>query len=71
MSNAGRTLQVGDPCQIDFMLSGKPTSHTVIARKESTNCQSGVLFLVLPDVPKSSGAWIDADWFEPIKIDEK
>jgi hypothetical protein len=24
-----------------------------------------VLFVVEPDVPKSSGGWLDADWFEP------
>lgn len=70
MSKAGRNLQIGDECTIDFQLSGKPTRHKIVARQDETRSQSGIMFLVIPDVPKSSGAWIDADWFEPIQKGE-
>lgn len=66
MSKAGRELQIGDECTIDYQLNGKPTKHKIVARMDNSKSQSGVSFLVVPDVPRSSGGWIDADWFEPI-----
>lgn len=62
MGKLSRQAQVGDKVSTDF--SGKITEHRITERWEAHGCQSGILFLVEPVVPKSSGCWIDADWFE-------
>jgi len=62
MSIASRKLQVGATVVTDF--SGRITQHTITDRNGRASSQSRVLYKVEPVVPKSSGGWIDADWFE-------
>lgn len=64
MSKTGRQLQPGDMCQTDF--SGKVTQHKIVKRMDNANSESRVLFTVEPEIPKSSGGWIDAYWFKPL-----
>jgi hypothetical protein len=62
VSAASRKLKVGAMVQTDF--SGKWTVHKVFKRREGPGSQSGVQFMLDPIVPKSSGGWMDADWFK-------
>ncbi len=62
MSAESRKAQVGDRVSTDF--SGKFTDHRIVERVEGFPSQSRVMFKVTPNVPKSTGAPIDADWFE-------
>lgn len=67
MSRASRALQVGAKVFTDY--SGRHTEHQIIDRcddRSEGHSQSGIMFRVAPIVPKSSGAWMDADWFEPV-----
>jgi hypothetical protein len=63
MSFSSRRLDVGAAVYTDF--SGKITHHKITAVVVPTWSTSGIGFHVTPLVPKSSGDWIDADWFEP------
>ena len=65
MSNASRALQVGAKVTTDF--SGGITEHKIIERTERACFQGGVGFRVRP-VPKgSTGDFMSADWFEPVR----
>lgn len=57
-------LNVGDIVKTNF--SGTTTSHTITKKETGASSQSGVLLLLRPDVPKSSGGYIDADWFTKV-----
>lgn len=63
MSAASRKLQVGANVITDF--SGKITAHRITEVLTPSFGSSGISFMVTPMVPRSSGGWIDADWFEP------
>lgn len=73
MSLHSRTLQVGAKVKTDFafgyVCSGPRifSTHTIIARRDGLGSQSRVQFKVSPQVAKSSGGWMDADWFEEMK----
>jgi hypothetical protein len=71
MSRTSRMLQVGAKVTTDF--SGRLTEHEIIERAENVNSTSRIGFHVRPPVPKSTGGWLDADWFEPApgRQDEK
>ena len=56
------TLNIGDKVTTNF--SGRITHHTIIDSMPDV-CQSGIMFKVHPNIPKSSGTWFDAAWFEP------
>lgn len=58
-------LKVGDKVKTDF--SGRVTEHTITETDRWKRSQSGLLFKVYPRVPKSSGSWMDAGWFEPVE----
>lgn len=73
-----RAIQVGDEVYTDF--GGSPSRHRVTERKESINCQTGIMLRVTPaprgssyvkDDPGGSpyreagGAWLSAAWFRP------
>lgn len=60
-----RDLKVGAKVRTDY--SGRFTEHTIVERDSYVRCQSGVCFKVKPAVPKSSGSWMDAGWFEPVE----
>jgi hypothetical protein len=62
MSIQSRALQVGDTVITDF--SRTLTTHRIVAVCHKCVSQSGTMYKVMPVVPKSSGGWIDADWFE-------
>lgn len=53
--------QVGDRVETPF--SGQWTQHTVVGRYKRKACQSGIVYEVMPPVPKSSGGRLDAAWF--------
>jgi hypothetical protein len=63
MSRASRALQVGAQVTTDY--SGCITKHEIIERLDNVSSTSRIGFHVCPLVPKSSGGWLDADWFEP------
>jgi hypothetical protein len=63
MSRASRALHVGAQVTTDY--SGRVTKHEIIERLDNVNSTSRIGFHVRPLVPKSSGGWLDADWFEP------
>lgn len=62
MSQASRKLKVGAKVYTDF--SGKITHHEITERLAPCSSQSKAMYKVAPIVPKSSGDWLDADWFE-------
>ena len=62
MSAASRIRGIGDRVVTDF--SGRLTPHTITERRDHAASQSSIMFRVTPPVPKSSGGWLDADWFE-------
>jgi hypothetical protein len=59
-------FELCDVVETDF--SGKVTRHIVIERFKTRNCQSGVTYHVVPEVPKSGGkdAKMDHHWFKRI-----
>lgn len=64
MSRLKRAWKIGDEVTTTF--SGKETKHKVIGTKRGDICESGLMILVSPPVPKSGAkSWIDANWFEP------
>lgn len=48
---------------VETPYTGKMTQHIITARSTEMQSQSGVMFQVQPPVPKSTGEWMDADWF--------
>lgn len=56
-----RNAKAGDWVRTNY--SGRLTEHRIMARMEGARSQSGIMFKLHPPVPKSSGGWIDADWF--------
>lgn len=69
MSTASRKLDVGAKVFTDF--SRNITHHTIIDRSTTERTGSGISFRVTPNVPGSTGGWIDADWFEPSGAERK
>ncbi len=68
MSQAGRSLQVGDEAVTDYKRG--ITVVRIIGRVVGTKSQSGICFRVSPPLEKyDPGAWYDADWFEPAPRD--
>jgi hypothetical protein len=76
MSEAGRTLKVGDEATTTY--NHKPWKYkapTVRVRIEERmegihNCQSHILFdvrVIDGQRERLSGGYMDADWFEPVK----
>lgn len=70
MSASSRKLQIGDAVRTDYGHHGgiprTMTSHIIVARKDGTPSQNGIMFQVEPPVRRAGiDAWIDADWFEP------
>ncbi len=65
MSRASRKLQIGDLVTTDFNRN-TISQHLIVERKEPADTGSGIAFKVHPVIPRSSGGWIDADWFEPV-----
>lgn len=59
-------FEVMDVVETDY--SGKWTTHIVMGRFLTRNCQTGVTYQVLPAVPKSGGkeSKIDHGWFTRI-----
>jgi hypothetical protein len=59
-------FNVLDVVETDY--SGKVTSHIVMGRFRSRNCETGITYRVIPPVPKSSGrdAKIDHNWFKRV-----
>lgn len=63
MSAESRRLKIGDKVSTDF--SGRFTVHEITEIKNGwLNSTSGIGFKVKPLVPRSTGDFIDADWFE-------
>ncbi len=56
-------FKVGDVVETDF--SGRMTQHIIAARFKVRNSQTGVVYEVVPRVPKS-GSRIDHGWFNRI-----
>jgi hypothetical protein len=55
-----------DVVETDY--SGKVTTHVIMERFKTRNCQTGVTYKVIPAVPKSGGkeSKIDHAWFKKI-----
>lgn len=71
-NSRARLLPIGAMVTTDF--SGRVTTHRIIdksADRSHGHSQSGILFQLDPPVPKSGGAWIDADWFIPAEYAEQ
>lgn len=72
MSRVSRSLQAG--ASVTTAFSRRFTEHTIIERcgdRSAGHSQSGIMFLVAPVVPGSTGGWMDADWFEPATTNTK
>lgn len=59
---------VGDRVATTF--SGRKTTHRIVDRKIGKS-QTGVMFLLDPVVPTSSGRWIDSAWFRLVGAEQK
>lgn len=68
MSQAGRSLQVGDEAYTDYKRG--ITVVRIVDRIEGTKSQSGICFRVDPPLEQyDPKAIYDADWFEPAPRD--
>jgi hypothetical protein len=70
--NDARGCQPGDIVHTNY--SREWTEHRIRERIEGQRSQSGILFKLDPDVPRSGDdQWLDADWFNrgplPVKSD--
>jgi hypothetical protein len=64
MSKRGRTLKVGDMATTFFRGGARAVRVQITAVRHEVS-QSGIQFQTKPEV-SSPGAFIDADWFEPL-----
>jgi hypothetical protein len=61
-----QAFHVCDVVETDY--SGKITRHIIAERFRSRGCESGVMYRLIPAVPKSSGkdSKIDHNWFRRV-----